>query len=54
MAISKIILKLAAWCISYELQHVYTTRRTQWYVAGKEWKIDSVEVKIIAFVIKPG
>ena len=40
-------------CISYELRNEYT-RRTQWYVAGKESEIDNVEAKIITFVIKPG
>ena len=34
----------------YELRNVYTIRRAKWYVAGKEWKIDNVEVKIITFV----
>ena len=54
MAISKIIVKYAASCISYELRHVYTVRKARWYVAVKEWKVDNVEVKIIAFVIKSG
>ena len=51
MAISEIILVWAGSCISYELRNVYTIRRAGWYVAGKEWKIDNVEVKIITFVI---
>ena len=38
-------------CISYELRNVYTIRRARWYVAGKVWKIDDVEVKIITFVV---
>ena len=54
VAISKIIVMLAAPCISYELRNVYTIRRARWYVAGKEWKIYNVEVKIITFVIKLG
>ena len=51
VAISKIIVKWAASCISYKLQYVYTVRRARWYVTGREWKIDNVEVKIIAFVM---
>ena len=50
--ISKIIIKSAASHICHELQYVYTIRTAQWYVAGKQWKIDNVEVKIIAFVTK--
>ena len=40
--------------MSYELRNVYTIRRARWYAAGKEWKIDNVEIKIITFVIQPG
>ena len=29
---------------------MYTIRKARWYVAGKEWKIDSVEVKSFTFV----
>ena len=54
MAIPKIIIMLAALCISYELRNIYTIRRARWYVAGKKWKIDNAEVKIITFLIKPG
>ena len=53
VAISKIIIMWTALCISYELQNMYTIRRAIWFVAGREWKIDSVKVKIITFVIKP-
>ena len=49
MTISKMIVMSR----HHELQNVYSIRRARWYVAGKEWKIDDVEVKIIAFVIKP-
>ena len=45
MAVSKIIIIPAASCISYELRNIYTIRRGRWYVVGKEWKIDNVEVK---------
>ena len=34
-----------------ELRNVYIIKKARWYVAGKEWKIDNVEVKIIMFVI---
>ena len=51
VAISKTIIVWAASCISYELWNVYIICRVRWYVAGKEWKIDNVEVKLITFVI---
>ena len=54
VAISKIIIMWVASRISYELRTVYTIRWARWYPAGKEWKINNVEVKIITFVIKPG
>ena len=53
MAISKIVIMGAASCISHKLRNVHTIRRARWYVAGKEWKIDNVEARIIASVIKP-
>ena len=33
---------------------MYTIRRARWYVAGKEQKIDNLEVNIVTFIIKPG
>ena len=51
VAISKILIVWAASCISNELWNVHIIKMARWYVAGKEWKIDNVEVKIIAFVI---
>ena len=54
MAISKVIIMSAVSYISYELRKVHIIRRAISYAAGKERKIDDVEVKIITFVIKPG
>ena len=54
VVISEIIIAWAASCLSYELRNVDTIRRVRWYVAGKEWKIDNVEVKFITFIIQPG
>ena len=33
---------------------MYTIGTARCFVAGKEWKIDNVEVKIIKFIIKHG
>ena len=54
VAISEFIIVWAASCISNELRNVHTIRRTRWYVAGKEWKIDNVIVKFITFIIQRG
>ena len=53
VAICRIIIMSAALWISYELWNVYTIARARWYVAGKEWNIDKVKIKIITFFIKP-
>ena len=54
VVICEIIIVWTASCISNELRNMHTIRRARWYVAGKELKIDNVEVKIITFVIYPG
>ena len=40
--------------ISYQLGHINTVRRARWDIARKEWKVDSVKIKIITFVIELG
>ena len=54
VTISIIIIMRAVLHVCYELRNIYTIRRTRWYFAGKERKIDNVEVKIITFVINHG
>ena len=54
MAISKVIIRLAAPCMSYQLQNINTIGSTRWDIVRKEWKIDNVEIKIITFVIELG
>ena len=54
VVIFEIIIVWTASCTSNELWNIHTIRRAKWYVAGKEWKIDNVEVKIITSVIYPG
>ena len=44
----------AAHCISCQLRNVNTIGRARWDIAGKEWKIDNVEIKIITFVMVVG
>ena len=50
--ISKVMIIRAAFVIFYELQNMHTKGRSRWYVDGKKWKIDRMEVKIIVTLLE--
>ena len=54
MTIFEIFIVCTASCISYQLGYINTIRRTRWNITWHEWKIDNVEVEVIAFVIQLG